>query len=94
MMPDVPTFREQGIDFELMAWFGLFAPKGTPQAILDTLATAATEAMKDQALRERLSAAGIGIVSKPRAEFAQFVQKEAERWQGIISTSGLAPTGN
>ncbi len=87
MMPDVPTFREQGEDFELVAWFGLFAPDGTPDAILDRLADAAAAALEDEQLRERLLASGIGVTPKPRPEFTEFVAAEADRWEAIVTAT-------
>ncbi len=85
MMPEVPTFLEQDEDFELVAWFGLFAPKGTPEPILDRIADAAAEVLKEDEVRERLLAASIGVTPRPREQFREFVMAEAERWEAAMA---------
>ena len=55
--PDVPTFKESGYDIEGSAWYGLFAPAGTPQPIVDKLAAAAIEAVRQPDVRPEARAA-------------------------------------
>ena len=54
MFPKVPTFREQGYDLVAQPWYALFAPAGTPPAVVDRLAQAAAAALNDPATRQRL----------------------------------------
>jgi tripartite-type tricarboxylate transporter receptor subunit TctC len=79
-LPDVPTMREAGIDFEAPFWTGLYAPIKTPKAIIDKLAAVADKAMHDPAVVKRLADVGTEAVgSSPmvldtdtRAQFALY----------------------
>jgi tripartite-type tricarboxylate transporter receptor subunit TctC len=78
---DVPTLIEQGVpDFDVNAWFGLFAPAGTPSAIIARLNTEARKALESPATRERLLALGLNPAPNSPDEFARFVYSELERW--------------
>jgi tripartite-type tricarboxylate transporter receptor subunit TctC len=65
-IPDVPTMKEVGLDYEVPFWTGLYAPIRTPKAIIDKLAAAAREAMHDPAVVKRLADIGTeGVGSAP-----------------------------
>jgi tripartite-type tricarboxylate transporter receptor subunit TctC len=65
-IPDVPTMREVGLDYEVPFWTGLYAPIRTPQAIVDKLTAAAHQAMHDPAVTKRLADIGTeGVGSSP-----------------------------
>ena len=65
-IPDVPTMREVGLDYEVPFWTGLYAPIRTPQAIIDKLTAAANQAMHDPAVTKRLGDIGTeGVGSSP-----------------------------
>ncbi len=87
-LPNVPTAKEAGLpEFEVSAWYGLFAPKGTPQAILDTLGDALDKALDDDTVRKRLSDLGCDIPAKSkrgRKMLAGLVKDEVARWSSII----------
>lgn len=53
--PDVPTFKEAGMDIEASAWFGLFVPANTPADVVDRIHKATAEAVKSPALQEKLA---------------------------------------
>ena len=57
--PDVPTFKESGYDIEGSAWYALFAPAGTPKAIVDKLAAAAIDAVRQPDVRPKLEPLGL-----------------------------------
>jgi tripartite-type tricarboxylate transporter receptor subunit TctC len=84
--PEVPTVIEQGLpDFETDSWFGLFAPKGTPAAVVNKLnqdVNAVLPGLKDQMLGLGARAAG----GTPAA-FAQFVQGESKKWGDMVRGS-------
>jgi tripartite-type tricarboxylate transporter receptor subunit TctC len=87
--PDVPTLQEQGVaDFDLVAWFMLYAPAATPQPVLAKLREAAARALANPALKERL--AGQGIETKPMSasEMADFGAREAVKWGEAVKSSG------
>jgi tripartite-type tricarboxylate transporter receptor subunit TctC len=89
--PDLPTAVEQGLDVEAYTWNALFLPKNTPPEIVKKLNSAAVQAMKTPAVRERLMAAGVEFVSDDRATpeyLAEFVKSEVKKWEAPIKASG------
>lgn len=89
--PDLPTMDELGFKgFDTGVWFGLFAPAGTPQTVLDKLAKAANEAVKTPEVLEALATQGIDPLggSTPE-EFGAYVRSEIEKWAKVIKTAGV-----
>ena len=93
ILPNVPTSAEAGLPaFQTSAWFGLFAPKGTPQPILDRLTDALDKALDDPALRKRLQALASDLPDKPRRgqqALRVLVRSEIARWTPIITAAGV-----
>jgi tripartite-type tricarboxylate transporter receptor subunit TctC len=90
LYPDVPTIAESGYPgFSALSWSGLSAPKGTPKPILDKLEAAAVKAMQSPAIKARMEANGFVVPSLGAADYAQFVQKEHDRWTRVIKTAGI-----
>jgi tripartite-type tricarboxylate transporter receptor subunit TctC len=91
--PDIPTFAEAGLpSLVYSGWYGLFAPKGTPQDMIAKLNAAAVEALANQAVRSRLVALGYEIVprSSQTPEALAVMQKtDAEKWWPIIKELGI-----
>jgi tripartite-type tricarboxylate transporter receptor subunit TctC len=93
VLPNVPTAIEQGYDVEAYTWNGFFLPKGTPEPIVRKLNQATVEAMKWPALREKLEAAGLILVSEDRTTpeyLAKFVQSEIAKWAVPIKAGGIS----
>src|SRR6516165_9265158 len=93
VLPNVPTAREQGLDFEVSTWQGLFLPKGTPEPIVRRLNQAVGEALDTPYVRERFEALGEEIAPPARRSpdyFAKFVAGEIARWSGPIKASGVS----
>ena len=89
-LPDVPTAIELGFeDYEVIGWFGLMAPRGTPSAIVEQLARATAEAMKSPDIRARAIQQGATPVGNTPAEFERFVRAEVARWTKIIRQAGI-----
>lgn len=89
-LPDVPTAIESGFpDYEVIGWFGLMAPHGTPQAIVERLSKETAAAMQSPEIRERTLAQGATPVGNSPAEFERFVRSEVERWTKIIRQAGI-----
>jgi tripartite-type tricarboxylate transporter receptor subunit TctC len=91
-LPRVPTALEQGLDFDVTSWQGLFLPKGTPEPIVRRLAQAVDETLDTPAVRERFEAIGEGVIAPERRGpeyFAKFVAGEIEKWSGPIKASGV-----
>lgn len=92
-LPDVATAMEQGFDVKAYTWNGFFLPKGTPPAIVEKLNHAMVEAMKTPAIREKLEAGGLRLVSEDRttpAYLDRFVQDEIAKWAVLIKASGIS----
>jgi tripartite-type tricarboxylate transporter receptor subunit TctC len=93
VLPDVPTAREQGLDFEVTAWQGLFLPKNTPDLIVRHLNQALSAALDLPFVRERFKAVGEEVAPTERRSpeyFAKFVAAEIDKWSGPIKASGVS----
>lgn len=87
-LPDVPTLREAGLDgVEITTWFGLFAPPGTPKAIVDRLNRDAVTSL--QALAERFAAQGDEAVGSSPEQFAVFIRAEHAKWGKVVKDVGV-----
>ena len=86
-LPKVPTVAEKGFPgFEAGSWFGFFAPRGTPQAVIAELNKAVNDALPS--LQEQMIREGADPVGGTPAQFGQFIQKEYEKWKVIVRESG------
>jgi tripartite-type tricarboxylate transporter receptor subunit TctC len=87
--PDVPTLAEQGIpDFDLVAWFMLYAPADMPAAQRDRLRDAAQAVLAQPAVRDKLAAQGIEPTAMTPAEMAAFGTAEIAKWGEAVRRSG------
>jgi len=87
-LPDLPTIAESYPGFYADAWSGLFAPKGTPQPVVDKLSAEVQRILKLPEVREKLAALGAEPVGSTQAEFAAHVKKEIDKWAKVVKTSG------
>ena len=89
-LPDVPTMAEAGIkDMVVTAWFGLFAPAGTPQEIVDKIQQATKKVLETPAIRDRFIEMGGTPGGNTPAQFAAFVDRERESWKKIVDAANL-----
>ena len=89
--PDLPTVAEAGVaGYDFNGWFGLFAPAGTPKAVVDALAAAAVKAVQSPDLKARLIDAGF-VPTPPDtpAQFANFFQAEVAKWARVARDARL-----
>lgn len=90
VLPDVPTFGEAGVaDFNVSTWYGLFAPKATPQAPLDTLHAAVQAALAEPDVKRIWAEQGAEPIVDSRPAFAAFVDREVARWGAIVKMMDL-----
>jgi tripartite-type tricarboxylate transporter receptor subunit TctC len=90
LMPDVPTMDEAGVkDFRAATWFGLFAPKRTPVAILDRTHAAVQAALGSDEVKRVWTEQGAKVELESRDDFTDFVTQEGRRWSEIARTAGL-----
>ncbi len=91
-MPEVPTMNEAGLpNFTVTVWHALYAPKGTPKAIVDQLSQALQVALKDPTLGQRFADLGSEPVSQERASPVALrvqLKSEIDKWAGPINASG------
>lgn len=87
--PDVPTFKESGYDIEGAAWYALFAPAGTPQDIVDRLAKAAIDAVRQPDVRQRIEPLGLEATGYGPAELAKILKDDDAKWGPVIKASGF-----
>lgn len=95
-LPDLPTLQEAGIPgFEVTVWNALYAPKGTPAAVVDRLYQAMEVALKDETILKRFSDLGTSLFPPgqrgPDATRARLVA-EVEKWRRVIAESGYVPS--
>jgi len=87
------TAMEQGFDVKAYTWNAFLLPKGTPEPIVAKLNHGMVEAMKTPAVREKLDAVGLKLVSEERATPAyldQFVRSEIDKWAVLIKATGIS----
>ena len=91
VLPDVPTFEEQGFTGNIVeGWAGIAAPAGTPRPILKKLANSVREVMTLPALQERYRAASSLTGSLVLDDMQRFVRADAEAWRTLVIASGAA----
>jgi tripartite-type tricarboxylate transporter receptor subunit TctC len=88
--PDLPTMAEQGMaDFDVPIWFGLMAPAGTPQPVIDKLHRETARALQASDVRQRLGDVGMEVVGNTPAEFAAVIKSELQRWAKLVKDAGI-----
>ncbi len=87
-LPDVPTFKEQGYDLEYYFWVGLFAPKGTPAPIINTLREGVNKAAHSKQFLDTLDNLGQELAYMDQPEFTTFWAADAKRQEDAINAIG------
>ncbi len=90
-VPDVPTANESGVPgYVAENWWGLAAPKGTPQAAIDTIHAAVKAALQDEAVAKKLAELGFLPGGETPAQFAKNAKAEADIWRDTVAKGKLA----
>ena len=88
-LPDVPTVKEiTGFPLEVVTWYLIFAPAGTPQPIVDKLSTAINQAIKSPAIVDKAKALGMEMVQSTPASSKKFYEDQIALWAPIVKASG------
>ncbi|MGA2891642.1 MAG: tripartite tricarboxylate transporter substrate binding protein [Xanthobacteraceae bacterium] len=91
LLPDVPTVAESGVPgYEYYVWFGLWAPKNTPQPIIEKLHAEVTKALASPAVKERILADAGEPMAMPLADIDPFLKAEIAKWADVVKRSGIA----
>ena len=89
-MPDVPTVAEQGLpEFNYANWMGVFAPAGTPAAIVNRLNEALVKVVRMPAIVAELDAQGSVAIGNTPEQFRQYVATETARWKKVVGDAGI-----
>lgn len=89
-LPEVPTVAESGYPgFETVAWFGFFAPKGTPQAIVEKFAQEIAEVIRAPDIRDGLIAQGSDPIGSTPAQFRAYVEAEIAKWTQVARRANV-----
>ncbi|MCQ4161005.1 tripartite tricarboxylate transporter substrate-binding protein [Roseomonas sp. GC11] len=92
--PNIPTAAEAGAPYLAVdAWFGLFAPAGTPEPILQRIATAMLQALAEPEMGTRLASGGFTLDPLPPGPFAAFQKEEVARWAEMVKLTGVTIDG-
>jgi len=90
LMPGAPTISSQGVDgFEVIAWNALYAPRGTPPAVVTRLNQAINQILGQPATRQRLLQMGYEPAGGTAQDLADFAQSERRKWEPIIKKAGI-----
>ena len=88
--PDVPTAAEAGLPgYEVATWYGLFAPKGTPQDIVDRMAKELQTALQTQTIKDTWERNGSDVPDVSGAAFGKMVGSEVVRWRKVVTEAGV-----
>jgi tripartite-type tricarboxylate transporter receptor subunit TctC len=87
--PEVPSVAELGLpQLESLAWIGLLAPSGSPDAVVARLNEATVRGMRTQEVRDALGKQGFDVVAGSPQEFSRWIRAESEKWAKVIRASG------
>ncbi len=91
ILPAAATFREQGFpEIDIVFWYGILAPAGTPKPIVDRLNAALSAAFKEQDLIARYAQQGIEMFAGTAESFGSLIAGEAQQWRRIVSKLGIS----
>jgi tripartite-type tricarboxylate transporter receptor subunit TctC len=90
--PDVPTLKEAGVaDIEVSTWYAMFAPAGTPAAIVARVNADVNDLLKGQDLRQLLAKQGLNPGGGPPQKLGERVKHELERWTRVVKAAHIKP---
>jgi tripartite-type tricarboxylate transporter receptor subunit TctC len=88
-LPDVPPIAEAGVPgYDIVAWFGLLAPAGTPKDIVDKIHQDAAAGLSSPELRTRMTEQGVDLVGNTPAQFAAYMRSELAAMAKVVKASG------
>ncbi|HEX3441836.1 MAG TPA: tripartite tricarboxylate transporter substrate binding protein [Pseudolabrys sp.] len=90
-VPDVPTAIESGVmpGYDVTTWYGVFAPRGTPPAVVARLNKVLNDSLAEEIVRSRLVTAGVIVQASTPEAFGQFMASEYKRWNAVREAAGI-----
>jgi hypothetical protein len=89
-LPEVPTMAEAGVPMQVTAWFGLLAPAGTPDVVVERIQQSARRAMQTPDVRQRFADLGGMPGGETPTEYDAFIAQERKSWAQIVKAAGLS----
>ena len=91
-LPDVPSMDEAGLKgYEVLNWFGMFAPAGTPSPIITRMHVEAKKLLDTPEMKKRLASEGAEPISSTPSDFAAFVKSEMQQWSEVGRVAKIQP---
>lgn len=90
-LPDIPTLGETLPGYEVELWFGVMAPRGTPQPVIDALNGALNKMLQEPEMKKNLDAQGMVPSGGTPAKFGERIRKDYERWLKVVAEAGIKP---
>ncbi|MBK6651045.1 MAG: ABC transporter substrate-binding protein [Betaproteobacteria bacterium] len=92
LLPDVATLKEQGVPLAIDDAFGVWAPAGTPKAVIDSVNAAIVNALEDPGVKAEFMKLGFTAASSTPAELGKIQQEDLKRWNSFIQQAGISMT--
>jgi tripartite-type tricarboxylate transporter receptor subunit TctC len=90
VLPDVPSVAEAGVpSYEAVNWWGIVAPAGTPQPVIDKVHAALTAAQDSPEVEKQFASEGAVVVKKSPTEFGAFMLSEMKKWEQVVKKGGI-----
>jgi len=90
LAPDTPTMQEAGVaGFQMASWQAVYAPKGTPQPVLERLAQEIAAILQEPEVNQRLSDMGMQVVGSTPQVLRELMETEIPRWAKVVKTAGV-----
>lgn len=89
LMPDVPTIVESGYAFDAASWYGILAPRRTPEAIITKLNSTLVTVLKSPAMQTRLTEIAFEVRANTPKEFENFIRTEKGLWAKVVVAAGM-----
>ena len=89
MIPETPTIADTVPGFELVTWYGVFAPARTPDAIVRRLNAEIAKVLSDPESRDRLAAQGLEPATMTPEELKRYTEQDVSRWTRLIKSAGI-----
>jgi len=90
-VPDVPPAADSGVlpGYDVTTWYGVFAPRGTPPAIVAKLNKTLNESLADETVKKRMAAVGVVVKTSTPDQFGQFLASEYKRWNEVREAANI-----
>ena len=89
LIADVPTLKETGVDVEVSNWWGLLAPAGTPNTLVDRLNRESNAALSEPDMKKRFASEGADPMPMSRTDFEKFMTDETAKWAKVARETGI-----